>query len=154
MIEGVQIFQDTMRHLDSRGLFQRVAYPFDRPVVEMYHSWNNANVFRGMHMQKGQGKAVYCLLGEIIDYILDLRTESPTYGQLMTLVLPLQAPYGLWIPPGCAHGFKTLKESLIQYVMDTPFDVRQYVGASIPSLSKGCMISEKDANLPIFEQEG
>lgn len=150
MIEGVQILPEIMRYPDDRGVFSRVSYPQDKALIESYTSVNKKNVFRGLHYQKGQNKAVYCLAGEIEDYILDLRETSPTYGELMTLQLPRDAPNGVWIPDGCAHGFKTLDDAIVLYIMDWWFDPDSYVGVKLSGLLKNCIVSEKDKLLPTF----
>lgn len=153
MIEGVQILPEIMSYPDDRGVFSRISYPQNKVIIEPYISINKKNVFRGLHYQKGQNKAVYCIDGAIEDYILDLRTNSSTYGELMTLQLPYDAPNGVWIPNGCAHGFKTLEESIILYIMDWWFDPELYGGVKIPALLRNCIVSEKDKLLPTFTKK-
>ena len=66
-----------------------------------------------MHFQKEhpQGKLVKVSRGEILDVIVDLRTESETYGNWESFKLSEENKIQLWIPPGFAHGFLVLSDS-------------------------------------------
>lgn len=70
-------------------------------------------VIRGMHFQKpphAQGKLVCVLQGAVLDIALDLRKDSPTYGQFETWELTAENWNQLYIPPGFAHGFQVLSD--------------------------------------------
>jgi len=79
--------------------------------VQDCHSVSVKNVVRGLHyqIQNSQGKIVRCLVGEIYDVIVDLRKSSPTFGQWTAFKLS-PGQNQLWVPPGFAHGFKSLTE--------------------------------------------
>ncbi|GGP23646.1 dTDP-4-dehydrorhamnose 3,5-epimerase [Silvimonas iriomotensis] len=68
------------------------------------------DVLRGLHYQIGrpQGKLVRVLQGEIHDVVVDLRTQSPTFGRWESYVLSAENKKQLWVPEGFAHGFLTL----------------------------------------------
>lgn len=112
------------RFCDNRGFFgetYRKNHLGDLPeFVQENHSRSEVGVFRGLHYQlppKAQGKLVYCASGVIEDYVVDIRRDSPTFGQWKSFVL--DALGELWkmvyVPPGFAHGFRALRESHVIY---------------------------------------
>src|SRR5690554_5406625 len=79
-------------------------------------SKSQKGVLRGLHFQKPpyeQGKLVQVLKGEVLDVAVDLRRESPTYGQHFTIKLNEENKTQLYIPAGFAHGFATLKDETV-----------------------------------------
>ena len=107
---------------DERGFFfesfnQRA---FDEAVgahvdfVQDNHSKSSRNVLRGLHYQlppKAQGKLVRVVQGEVFDVAVDLRKDSPTFGQWVGEILSAENKKQLWIPAGFAHGFLTLSDT-------------------------------------------
>ena len=82
--------------------------------VQDNHSKSTKDVLRGLHYQlppKEQGKLIRAIQGEIFDVVVDIRKDSPTYGQWLGEVLSAGNKKQLWIPPGFAHGFLTLSET-------------------------------------------
>jgi dTDP-4-dehydrorhamnose 3,5-epimerase len=81
--------------------------------VQDNHSKSAKNVLRGLHyqIQQPQGKLVRVTLGAVFDVAVDLRTNSPTYGQWVGEVLSQENKKMLWVPEGFAHGFLVLSES-------------------------------------------
>jgi dTDP-4-dehydrorhamnose 3,5-epimerase len=80
--------------------------------VQDNHSFSIRNVVRGLHYQvRPQGKLVRVAVGEILDVAVDLRRSSPTFGKWSGLNLSEANKRMLWIPPGCAHGFRVLSEN-------------------------------------------
>lgn len=77
-------------------------------------SFSMKNVLRGMHFQKRfpQGKLVQVLYGSIYDVIVDLRKDSSTYLMWEGFHLDAREHAQLWVPPGFAHGFLTLSDSV------------------------------------------
>ena len=107
---------------DDRGFFfesfnqQRFneATGLDLPFVQDNHSKSAKNVLRGLHYQlppKAQGKLVRVVAGEVFDVAVDIRPDSPTFGQWVGEILSADNKRQLWIPPGLAHGFLVLSES-------------------------------------------
>lgn len=84
------------------------------PFVQDNHSKSTQGVLRGLHYQlppKAQGKLVRVVQGEVYDVAVDIRKDSPTYGQWVGEVLSADNKKQLWIPPGFAHGFLTLSDA-------------------------------------------
>ncbi len=78
------------------------------------HSFSKKNVLRGLHFQispHAQAKFVECISGKIIDVVVDLRKESPTFLQWGAVELSDQNHIQILIPEGFAHGFYTLSDS-------------------------------------------
>lgn len=107
---------------DSRGYFyesfnqSKFENLIQRKVkfVQDNHSRSVKNVLRGLHYQKPpfeQGKLVRVVVGEIYDVAVDVRKNSPTYGNWIGEILSAKNKKQLWIPEGFAHGFLTLSET-------------------------------------------
>ena len=76
------------------------------------------NVLRGMHFQckYPQGKLLNLLVGKIYDVVIDLRVDSPSYGNYVGNWLEAKNYEQLYIPPGCAHGYYVVSErALLHY---------------------------------------
>jgi len=86
---------------------------------EEFYSFSRRNVVRGVHFQRppaDHAKLVFCLEGEVLDVVLDLRVGSPAYGRPISERLTADDGRGLYIPSGCAHGFlSTSEQSLMLY---------------------------------------
>lgn len=110
---------------DARGVFvktfhqstlQQVGIDFD--MKESFYSISKKDVIRGMHFQHPpyhHAKIVFCTHGAIQDVALDIRKESPTYGQYVSAELSLENKRALYIPEGFAHGFKALTEEALTF---------------------------------------
>jgi dTDP-4-dehydrorhamnose 3,5-epimerase len=81
--------------------------------VQDNHSKSARNVLRGLHYQikQPQGKLVRVVAGEVFDVAVDLRRNSPTFGQWVGEILSADNKRQLWVPPGMAHGFVVLSET-------------------------------------------
>ena len=82
--------------------------------VQDNHSKSLKGVMRGSHYQlppKAQGKLVRVIQGEVYDVAVDIRKNSPTFGQWVSAILSSENRRQLWIPIGFAHGFLTLSET-------------------------------------------
>jgi dTDP-4-dehydrorhamnose 3,5-epimerase len=107
---------------DARGFFfesynQRAFAQeagIDFSFVQDNHSRSTKNVLRGLHCQirQPQGKLVRVVVGAIYDVAVDIRQSSPTFGQWVGVELTAEGHEMLWIPPGFAHGFLALTESV------------------------------------------
>ena len=81
--------------------------------VQDNHSRSARGVLRGLHyqIQQAQGKLVRVAQGEVFDVAVDLRRDSPRFGQWAGVHLSAENQRQLWVPPGFAHGFLVLSES-------------------------------------------
>jgi dTDP-4-dehydrorhamnose 3,5-epimerase len=117
-IPDVKIIRAT-RFLDERGFFTETykeAEYIDAGIprfVQDNLSESAKGVIRGLHWQTspfGQGKLVTCLSGAILDVAVDIRKESATFGQHVSVELSSSEQISLWVPEGFAHGFQALVE--------------------------------------------
>jgi dTDP-4-dehydrorhamnose 3,5-epimerase len=110
---------DLERREDSRGYFARAFCQHEladhglKPVIAQANvAFNNvAGTLRGMHFQnppKAETKIVRCTRGAILDIIVDLRPESPTYLQSVAVELNEENGRALYVPERFAHGYQTL----------------------------------------------
>ena len=104
---------------DERGFFYESfnqqkfneAVGLDVTFVQDNHSKSRRGVLRGLHYQEApfeQGKLVRVIAGEVFDVAVDVRKDSPSYGQWVAELLSGENKKQLWIPEGFAHGFLTL----------------------------------------------
>ncbi|MBD2310622.1 dTDP-4-dehydrorhamnose 3,5-epimerase [Desertifilum sp. FACHB-1129] len=106
---------------DSRGFFyesynQRVFADktgLEINFVQDNHSRSAQGVLRGLHyqIQQPQGKLVRVISGEIFDVAVDLRKDSPYFGQWVSCLLSGENRRQFWVPEGFAHGFLVVSES-------------------------------------------
>lgn len=93
------------RFLDATGL--------NLSFVQDNHSRSSKGVLRGLHVQlppHAQGKLIRVVQGAVFDVAVDLRSDSPRFGQWTGVELSADNKQQIWIPPGFAHGFLTLSE--------------------------------------------
>lgn len=106
-------------NIDNRGFFVKPYSNFKKnlhlEVDEIYYSISKKNVLRGIHFQKPPfhcTKLIYVIKGSVLDVLVDLRLNSPTFKQVISLVLS-ENENALLIPPGIGHGFLSLKNGTI-----------------------------------------
>ncbi|MGB3592365.1 MAG: dTDP-4-dehydrorhamnose 3,5-epimerase [Nonlabens sp.] len=81
-------------------------------------STSSKNVVRGLHAQTGdmaQAKLVMALRGEVLDVVVDMRPDSPSYKKHITVKLDEENRHQLFVPRGCYHGFSVLSEEVLFY---------------------------------------
>ena len=129
--------------------------------VQDNHSQSVKGTLRGLHYQvnRVQAKLVSCIMGEVWDVAVDIRPESPTYGQWVGVVLSEENHHQLFVPEGFAHGFQVLSDGaqILYKCSDfySPPDERGILWSD-PDLAidwpdKGTpVLSEKDAVNPRF----
>lgn len=134
---------------DSRGFFletfnhKRYEELLDVQLnfVQDNHSRSTKGVLRGLHFQENnpQGKLVRVVRGEVFDVAVDIRRDSPTYGQWASALLNEENKNQFWIPPGLAHGFLVLSD-----IADFEYKCTSYYDPT----SEGCLIwNDPDVNI-------
>ena len=115
---------------DNRGYFESLTIEDlnslgFKNIEQISRSKSGKGILRGMHFQKGkyaQAKVVSCINGAVLDVVVDLRTDSPTYGQYTSVELTPENGKMLYVPRGFAHGFLSLEEDTIfQYFVDNKY---------------------------------
>jgi dTDP-4-dehydrorhamnose 3,5-epimerase len=98
----------------------------DIEFVQDNQSFSQRGTLRGLHYQNppyAQAKLIRVIQGEIMDVSLDLRKDSPTYGQHFTIRLSSENKKQLLVPQGFAHGFSVLSETaVVLYKCDQFYD--------------------------------
>ncbi len=133
--------------------------------IQDNQSFSKRGVIRGLHLQINpyeQAKLVRVLQGEILDVAVDLRKNSPTYGQHFSVVLSSQNKKQLMVPHGFAHGFSVLSETAsVLYKVDQVYNKESERGIRYddPILAidwqlepNEIIVSEKDLILPSFNE--
>ena len=119
-IQGAVIIEPKV-YGDHRGFFletyrdqqYRDQAKIELPFVQDNHSRSSRGALRGLHFQKTkpQGKLVRVVRGEVFDVGVDLRKDSPTFGNWIGVWLSEDNHRQLWLPPGLAHGFVVTSDS-------------------------------------------
>jgi dTDP-4-dehydrorhamnose 3,5-epimerase len=157
---------------DSRGYFfeaynqakfheNGINYKF----IQDNQSYSRRGVIRGLHLQINpfaQAKLVRVLEGEILDVAVDLRKNSATYGQHVSVILSAANKKQLMVPHGFAHGFSVLSETAsVMYKVDQLYHKESERGIRFddPTLAidwqlspDEIIVSDKDLVLPGFNE--
>lgn len=125
-------------------------------------SFSKAGTVRGLHFQHppaAQGKLVRALVGQALDVVVDIRKDSPTYGQHLTILLDAELNNMVWVPEGFAHGFAAITDCVFFYKCTHVYTPEQEGGIlwNDPQLNINWQVetpevSAKDALLPPFQQ--
>jgi dTDP-4-dehydrorhamnose 3,5-epimerase len=168
-IPEVKIIRAARFH-DERGFFTETYKETDYleagipRFVQDNLSESSKGVIRGLHWQAspfGQGKLVSCLSGAILDVAVDIRKESPTYGQHVSVELNSNEQIALWVPEGFAHGFQALQDvTRVHYKVTSTWnrDAERSINYKSPKLGikwrdfGNPKVSEKDACAPNFNE--
>ena len=142
----------------AEGVGQKITF------VQDNQSFSTKGVLRGLHYQTGehaQAKLVRVLQGEVIDVAVDLRPNSPTFGQYESVLLTAENQTQFFIPRGFAHGFLVLSETATFFYKCDNFYNKESEGGLIYNdatvnidwnfPSEQLVISEKDTVLPTLE---
>jgi len=159
------------RYGDERGYFSETYNPTvwtdaipGVVMIQDNEAFSSKGILRGLHFQKGQyaqSKLLRCVQGEVQDVAVDLRKDSPTYKNYVSVVLDAASGNQIYIPKGCAHGYLVLSDTAkVVYKCDALYAPHAETGLyyadpeiNIPwELSEGLILSEKDQILPRFNK--
>jgi len=151
---------------DSRGELSKVfvssafqSHNFSHRVAEVFWSVSPKGVLRGMHYQDDsapQTKLVSVIQGEILDVLLDMRRDSPAFGQVIAQKIDSMSGKSVYVPHGVAHGFQVVSEfATTLYSVSSEFKEDCELGVRFDSFGFQWpdpfpTVSERDLRLPKF----
>ena len=160
---------NTHRYVDDRGTFQRLYCNESFTVAGLPSAFVQSNLsanrrkhtLRGLHYQREpyqEDKLVYCVHGEILDVVLDVRETSLTFGSYFMTKLSAENGTALLVPKGLAHGYLTLTDdATVVYAVTNSYvpDCEAGIRWNDPTFSiswpiRDPIVSVKDANWPNF----
>lgn len=149
-IEGAYLI-DLEPRVDNRGSFSRAycqnefreaGIDFEIVQCNLAHT-NDAGVVRGLHYQVGSdadAKLVRCVAGAVLDAIVDMRPDSPTFRKAFWHRLDAVSRQALFVPGGVAHGYQALEDHTEFLYMTNQF--------YRPGLEKGVRFSDPELGIP------
>ena len=131
-IEDVKIIKPDV-YGDSRGYFfesynkaKYESFLIKNNWIQDNESTSKINTLRGLHYQippYTQAKIVRVIKGKVLDVAVDIRTDSPSFGQYVSIILSGENKYQFYIPRGFAHGFFTMEDDTIfAYKCDNKYE--------------------------------
>jgi dTDP-4-dehydrorhamnose 3,5-epimerase len=163
---------DLEKRGDDRGFFARTmcrvefaAHGMDTEYVQQNTSFSvHRGTVRGMHYQLPpytEAKLVRCIAGAIVDIIVDLRRESPTYLKHEPFELNQENRRQLYVPRGFAHAFQTVSDNVeVSYLVSAPYTPSAERGLRYNDPLLGIQwplpatfVSQKDASWPLLQAE-
>lgn len=157
---------------DNRGQFFesfhhekfKEATGLDVSFVQDNISVSRKNVIRGLHFQEGehaQAKLVQAIKGKVLDVVVDIRKESPTFGKHLKFILSEENRKQIFVPKGIAHGFVVLsEEAVFSYKCDAYYHPASEAGIFYADEQlkidwqidmKDAIVSPKDQELPTLK---
>jgi dTDP-4-dehydrorhamnose 3,5-epimerase len=166
---GGVVLVEPVVHGDDRGFFVETfskdawaGLGVDAEFVQHNHSRSSKGTLRGLHFQTapGQAKLLRCARGAILDVAVDLRRDSPTYGQWEGHVLDDERHHQLFVPIGFAHGFVVLSDVAdVAYLVSSPYDPATEAGIAWDDPEVGVdwrvadpLLSERDRAAPTLAE--
>lgn len=175
-LKGVYVYTP-VRHQDNRGHFEEQfklselenQLGIDFQVKQVNQSLSSKGVLRGIHFTEGfpgQAKYISCPSGSIWDVVVDLRVDSPTYGNWYADLLSSENGKSMYIPEGLGHAFLALEEgSVVNYLCSAeyhaerdrtlnPFSSTLAISFEEVMVRNGVqsfILSDKDSSAPDFQ---
>lgn len=146
---------------DERGMFFEsyskkvlAEVGINQEFVQDNQSFSHKDVLRGLHFQRppySQAKLVRVVKGKALDVAVDLRRNSPTFGQYDTVILDAEKANMFYVPEGFAHGFAALEDTVLLYKCTNFYNKESESGVryddpelKIDWMVKKPIVSEKD----------
>jgi dTDP-4-dehydrorhamnose 3,5-epimerase len=171
-LDGCYIIHDTV-HGDNRGYFfesfhknrfyEQTGMSID--FVQDNQSKSQKGVLRGLHYQQGdyaQAKLVRVLQGKVLDIAVDIRKQSPTFGEHVAIELSEESRTQFFVPRGFAHGFVVLSETAVFFYKCDNFYHKESEGGIIYNdadlsidwqlADAEILLSDKDKLLPTLQE--
>ena len=166
-IEGLVEIIPTV-YKDERGSFFEAfnrkdfeAHGLPNVFVQDNQSFSKKGVIRGLHFQRepfAQGKLVRVSVGRVLDIAVDIRPDSPTFGQYEAVELDAEKGNMFYLPGGFAHGFAALEDSIFIYKCTNLYHKASEGGIiwndadiNIDWQVSNPIVSQKDLQLPTFK---
>lgn len=168
-IEGVVVIEPDIFE-DIRGWFfesynkKKLAEAgIEVDFIQSNHAFTKKRgTLRGLHFQHpphSQSKLVRCIKGAILDVVVDLRKNSPTYKQYVAIELTEDNKKQLFIPRGCAHGLLTLTDNVeVYYKLDNHYhkESEGFLNYNDPEINidwgmENLILIDRDANAPFLK---
>jgi dTDP-4-dehydrorhamnose 3,5-epimerase len=156
-IDGV-LLRDLTVHGDQRGRVFEGWRPEWTPftVRQLTEARAQAGVMKGLHLHYRQWDWWRCVRGRMLVGLYDARPESPTCGVAAQFEMNDDAPQGLAIPPGVAHGFYTLSDLEMIYLLSETYDPTDEHGIHYASVGltwpdADPVLSQRDIDLPSLD---
>jgi dTDP-4-dehydrorhamnose 3,5-epimerase len=164
-LDGVKVLTP-IQSTDVRGSFVKTFNTesfkdlnINLEIAESYYSVSKYNTIRGMHFQIppfDNTKIVYVSKGSIVDVVLDLRLNSPTYGEHIIKSLDSNNANMILIPPGFAHGFLSNTDgTIVNYLQSSVYKYEYDHGIRYDSFGfdwkvENPIISKRDLEFKLF----
>ena len=165
-LDGPILLEPTV-HGDERGFFVETARAnvlaelgVTDTFVQHNHSRSAHGVLRGMHFQPGMAKLVRCARGRILDVLVDIRPDSPSFGRWEGFELSDENHHQLYCPDGFAHGFCVLSDVAdVVYLCSDYYDAARESGFRFDDPDVGIRwpeleltVSERDRQAPALAE--
>jgi dTDP-4-dehydrorhamnose 3,5-epimerase len=172
LIEGTWLISSPVL-MDSRGFFRewfkseqiKNATGRDFGIEQANISLSSRGTLRGIHYSlapRGQAKWITCVSGSIKDVIVDIRSNSPTFGKWIEVELNGDSGQAVFISEGLGHGFLALQDNTaVAYLVSSPFSptdefeinpLDEKIGINWGMNLSDLKISDKDKNAPTLKE--
>ena len=163
-LDGCSVLRPTV-HTDARGtlvkfLDESTTRGLPAIATECFWTTSGPGVVRGLHLQTdiaASTRVITCVAGAVFDVLLDLRAESATFGEHVTIELTAEHGTALIVAPGVAHGFATIGDgATLLYLADKGYAPESDTGVRWDSAGvlwpyADPLISARDAALPTLD---
>jgi dTDP-4-dehydrorhamnose 3,5-epimerase/CDP-3, 6-dideoxy-D-glycero-D-glycero-4-hexulose-5-epimerase len=134
-LQGLELFTGFKSNDDRGNFFKVFNNELDFVPKQVFTTNSHKDVIRGMHYQNGR-KIICVLQGSVLDVVLDVRSDSKTYGQHFSTIIKANDK-AIFMIEGLAHGFKSLEENtILLYLQDQIHDPKTDLGFHYQSF--GC----------------